>query len=78
MHALREGVIACSVVLWLVAPSVVAQDSDSAVDTNSSVDAQEAPDTTVAESPEEKAPQIKFKPSEEVSEDLSIPFPVDI
>lgn len=78
MRALREGVIACSVVLCLAASNVTAQDSEPAVDTNSSVDAKETPDTSAADSSEEKEPQKKFKPSEEVSEDLSIPFPVDI
>lgn len=66
--------------------AVVAQDAEPGGQTSGSLGEQEDADSaeveesggSVPETPEKAAPQRKFKPTEEISEDLSIPFPVDI
>ena len=71
--------------LWLAASNVivVAQDTKSSVEANSEVDVQETSDETAAQESTEsttskRESQSKFEPTEEVSEDLSVPFPIDI
>ncbi len=85
-HPKRDYLIKCFLLGWLAASNVLAQDSVSTAKTNSSVDAQASSGATVTEKPRETpvVPPKKnespttFEPSEEISEDLSIPFPVDI
>lgn len=80
VQQLKRGVSEClfgCTLLVVMAGSAVANDA---------ADEQAAADTPVAEGSEDSAqesaqetePQKKFEPTEEISEDLSIPFPVDI
>ena len=82
----RVWLLGYSLLLLLAGTAVVAQEPNRAMQTSGSADEQAATDTTAVEglgdpaqeSIEESEPQKKFEPTEEISEDLSIPFPVDI
>jgi len=61
------------------------EEGDSSDGEGEAVDAVTAPSKEVEKAPASKpqaakpqAPKPKFKPSEEISEDLPVPFPIDI
>jgi len=78
MTRIRLAVCGCALLLAGVMPRAASEERESAdAPTAEQTERKDADDVEDSGADEEKSPEV-FTPSEDISEDVAVPFPVDI